>query len=312
MAQEHRVVLHIGASQVQQPGQVIQRGNPVVGGALGAHLLAHTGQLVGTRRGSMGQGVLVHRRRGQAGAVGPDAIQHVHLCEQLPAGRTQCVTQLLGLRQAHHRAVHGQGGLRGTVRAGGLAQSLQPAHIGGRGRTFQLHQGHAAAGQFGLGLFPIAAVREQRRLRGRHQQRARRAGEAAQPHPALPPLRQVLRQMRVAAGHQHRLPVLLHHACAQGLQTRSEGSGGGGRGSSHGEQANRSGGIKAESPMLPRPAQRSRRPRQQPHLARSQSRSPVGVARDVSVVSRACPPGRCGCWAPAHAGPGTRGHGAAR
>ncbi len=218
MAHEHRVVVDIRPAQVQHPSQVVQRGDPVVGGAFADQGLAQSSQLVGARGRCVRQGVFKHRDQGRGRTLGPDGVHWVLRGDQGPVFRRQRIAQRLGQGQAQHRAVHRQLGLRRHH-----VQGLQPAHISRHGRAFQLEQGDATASQFGLGLLPVAAVGEQGGLLLGHDQGAGRAGEAAQPFARLPAVGQVLGQMRVAAGHQAGLPALLAHVLTQGRKALGSG-----------------------------------------------------------------------------------------
>ena len=230
MTEEDGVVVHIGAAQVEQPGEVVQRGHPVVAGAVSLQGLAQGRELVAPRGAGVRWQVLEHRRRGQARAVGPDAVQHIVGGVQAP-GRCgqhgQRIGQLLRLGQAHDAAVQGQRGALQSVQA----QGLQPLRVSRNGGAIELDQINAAACQLGLGLGPVAAVGEHGGALGGHQQGAGRAGEAAEVHTPLPALGQVLREVGVAAGQQHGLPALLGHVGAQGAQAGRDGRGRGRRGS---------------------------------------------------------------------------------
>jgi hypothetical protein len=143
---------------------------------------------------------------------------------QLPALGLQGLAQLLCLGQAQHGAIHGKAvGLGAPARGRTQVQLLQPLHTGGHDRAIEFDQVDASAGQLGFGLFPIAAVGEQGCLARRHEQRARRAREAAQPLSPLPVFGQVFRQVRVAAGQQCGLPALAGQAGAQRSQAGRDG-----------------------------------------------------------------------------------------
>jgi hypothetical protein len=85
----------------------------------------------------------------------------------------------------------------------------QPVDVLRRCRSRDPDQLDAAAGELLLGLDPVAAVGEERGVLGGDDQRRHRAGESRRPLSRLPPLRQVLREMRVARRDQDRGDALL-------------------------------------------------------------------------------------------------------
>ncbi|MNW15091.1 hypothetical protein D3C71_2134980 [compost metagenome] len=59
MADEHGVVVHVRAAQVQEPGDVVQRGHEMHIGAVLAHGCTDLGKLVGTGHAGLGRHVFV-------------------------------------------------------------------------------------------------------------------------------------------------------------------------------------------------------------------------------------------------------------
>ena len=167
----------------------------MVARAAQGHGFAHLGQFGVATGQRVGGIVLIHRRWRQAFALGPDAIEQVDVGAQARAHALQRLAQLLGRAQAQHLAIHGQ---RRTC-----AQPFgEPVHMRSAARGVDLHQCYAAAQELAFGLRPVAAVRKQRGLLPRDDQRAHRPSEARQPLPTLPARWQVLGDMRVARWHQ--------------------------------------------------------------------------------------------------------------
>lgn len=216
MAQEDRVVVHVAATQVGDPGQVVHRGHEVVRGAKLRHGLAHCRQLLGARLHRLRRQVFVHRLRGQAGSIGPDGLQQVDIAAQGHAGRLKGRLQQLGHAQAQHLAID-----RHHAATGHLCS--QPVDVRGGVAGGDLDQFDAAAGQFGFGLHPVAAVGEQDGAVLRHHQRAHAAGEAREPLAALPATGQVLAQVRIGRRHQHGLHALAVQFFAQLGQAQTDG-----------------------------------------------------------------------------------------
>ena len=184
VGEEHRVVADVAAAQVRDPRDVVDGRDEVVGGAGARHRFAHRRELGAARERRVRRAVLVDRLRRQVRAIGPDRGQQVEVGPQHDAGAFECLAQGLRRRQAEHLAVHCDG-LPGRCMGG------EPVDVQRRAAGRDLHQLDAGAGEFGLGLHPVATVGEQGRAVDRHDQRAHRTGEARQPLPALPALGQV-------------------------------------------------------------------------------------------------------------------------
>ena len=159
--------------------------------------------------------VFEDRCGGQGRALGPDLGEQIQVGAQPDTGWLQCAVEQLRSGQAQHGAVD-------RDLSSGQHVIGQPVDVRGRRAGGDLHELDAAARQFGLGLHPVAAVGEQHGGLRRHDQGAHRAREAAQPLPTLPVFGQVLRQMRIAARHQHgRQPVALQ-GVAQPFDAQAE------------------------------------------------------------------------------------------
>ncbi|MNQ76515.1 hypothetical protein D3C85_913580 [compost metagenome] len=190
MADEYRVVVHVRAAQIEEPGDVVQRGDEMHVGAVRAHGLADLGQLVGAGDTGFGRHMFVDAGAGQARPVRPDLVQQVLADFQRGAGSGGSGGQGAECAQAQHLPVHADDLAR-------LGIGGQPVHMAGRGGQRDLHELHAGAGQLRFGLHPVAAVHPQAGKVGRDHQRADRPREARQPTPPLPAGRQVFGQMRV-------------------------------------------------------------------------------------------------------------------
>ena len=218
--QEDRVVGDIIATQIGEPGDIVQRRDQVMGRALFLHGGAHAGQLLGSSFRHEFRCMHHHRLGRQRGALHPDAGQQVRIGPQLDAlgheGLLQlalgCTRQHVG-RHPHH---------------GPLAQGLgQGFHV--RAPPAQLLQLNAGAGQLRRGLLPVTAVSPQVCRGGRDHQRAHRAREARHPAPALPVLGQVFREVRIGGRDDPGIDALFLHGLAQCGQTLDGALQGGGR-----------------------------------------------------------------------------------
>ena len=218
MSEEHRVVGHVRATQVEQPGDVVQGGDEMPGGASVGHGLAHLGKLGAARLGRMGCGVGIDWRHRQLGALAPDRCQRIAVGAQLDALGLQGPAQGGGGTEGQHLAVHQHRATLGHL----VGQPLQVG-LGLAGDL--LHQVDAAARQLLGGLLPVAAVGPDAGGMPGHQQQAGRAGEAGQPGTALPVFGQVFGQVGIGAGDQAGIGALFGQEGTQAGKSLS-GSGG--------------------------------------------------------------------------------------
>ena len=72
---EHGVAMHVGAAQVQSPGNVVEGRNQGAIGMLSAQCLTNAGQLVSGSFACIPQGLNLHRVFRDAGTVFPDDCQ---------------------------------------------------------------------------------------------------------------------------------------------------------------------------------------------------------------------------------------------
>ena len=79
MGQEHRVVLHVGAAQVENPGDVVHGRHKVVAGTQCLHGRSNLAQLVGAADDRIVSVVFVNAVLRQASAVRPDAFEQIHI-----------------------------------------------------------------------------------------------------------------------------------------------------------------------------------------------------------------------------------------
>ena len=220
MGHEDRVVGHVGAAQVEQPGHIVNGGDEVVAGASCGRSGAHMGELVLAADAGLRRQVLEDRGCGQAGAVFPGAGDHIHMSVQVQVGGLQRAPDLLGQGQAQHLTVHRQ-------RLAGLQVLDDPVDVvGGRGRH-DLDQGDAGAGQFGLGLRPVAAVGKQGGAVQRHHQGGHRARETRCPLAALPAVGQVFGEMRIGRRDQRGVAAAGAQGIADSLQAQRDRVGAG-------------------------------------------------------------------------------------
>ena len=110
MRQEHRVVGHIAAAQVGDPGDVVHGRHQVRARTFALHGRTHGGELGGAGARGMRHAVFVHRLRGQGGAVAPDGIDDIEVGAQAAAGFLKGSTQLQGRAKGQHLAVAGDDG----------------------------------------------------------------------------------------------------------------------------------------------------------------------------------------------------------
>ena len=218
--QEDRVVGDIVATQIGEPGDVVQRRDQVMGRALFLHGGAHAGQLLGGGFRHEFRRMHHHRLGRQRGALRPDAGQQVRIGPQLDALGHEGLLQLALGRTRQHVGRH--------AHYRPLAQGFgQGFHM--RASPTQLLQLDAGTGQLRRGLLPVAAVGPQVRRGGRDHQRAHRTREARHPAPALPVLGQVFGQVRIGRRNDPGINALFLHGLAQCGQTLDGALQGGGR-----------------------------------------------------------------------------------
>ena len=218
MRQEDRVVLDIGAAQVGQPGNIVEAGKKVVGGAGAQHGRAHMTQLVGTVHHGERRRVHEDRGVGAAGPFGPDSGRQVEVGAQRGAHRAKALAEVFGAgdvqtvaRDRNHIA---------------RAQLLcQPRDMFGSVRHPQPHQGQAAAGKFLFRLGEVAGIGPQAAPGGRDDQGAGGPREAGQPFPGLPARRQVLGEVGVGGGDDDGGDAFAGHGGAKDFKTGGDGLG---------------------------------------------------------------------------------------
>lgn len=206
---EYRIEVDVGAAQVEQPREIVERRHEMPLRALRVHRAADVGQLARARRVGLRRHVLEHRIAGQPRPLGPDRIEQVDVGTQRDAARTQRGRQPARGRDAEHGAVDPNRRARRHVlrEPVDVRRALLPAR--------HLHQLHARARQFGVGLHPVAAVDPQpREVRG-DDQRADRTREAGQPAARLPAFGQVFGQVGIGGRHEIGGQVLADHGVAQ-------------------------------------------------------------------------------------------------
>ena len=194
--------------------------------AVPGHRVAHLRELgrAGERR--MRCAVLVHGSARQRWTLrAPDLVEQVDVGAQRDAGRIERALQHLRRGEAEHLAIDRQ-------RLAGAQGLHDPVDVVRRRGGGDLHEFDARAGEFPLGLPPVAAVGKERRAVERDDQRGHRPGEARQPFPPLPALRQVLRQVRIACGHQHGGQAVALQRVARALKAQSNRGGAGVHGGS--------------------------------------------------------------------------------
>ena len=166
---EHRVEGHVGTAQVEQPGDIVQRGDEVPVGTAVFQFTAQLHKLLATADRRLRRQVLVDRLVRQRVTVFPDHAQQVEVSAQLRAAGLQLVLQGPRRRQRHDRAIH-----RDHTAWRGLFG--QPVQRTGEPRR-QLHQLDATAGQLLGRLLPVAAIRPDAGELRRHDQGTDRALE---------------------------------------------------------------------------------------------------------------------------------------
>jgi hypothetical protein len=130
--QENRVEVDVGAAQVEQVGDIVQRRNQVAVGAGLLHGGAQIGQLAAAAFRGVGRQVFINRRVRQGWAVLPDLVQQVEIGAQFDVFGVQRGLQQAGDGQAEHGAIHGQ-------RLAGFQMACQPVNILHAGAGGQLH-----------------------------------------------------------------------------------------------------------------------------------------------------------------------------
>ncbi|MNE05675.1 hypothetical protein D3C80_982450 [compost metagenome] len=211
---KHRIVGNVTATQVEQPGNVVERGKKVPVGATLLEALAQFGKLVTTTERRMGWQMLVDGIGRQGWAIFPDACQQVGVRAQANVPRLELVPQLACRRHRHHRTVHRHHAALRRM----LGQPFKRARIS----RLQFHQHNRAACQLPVGLFPITAIGPQPGEVLGNDQGADLPVETRQPLPPLPVARQVLGEMRVGRRDQQGGDAFaLHHFA----YTRQPGAG---------------------------------------------------------------------------------------
>ena len=89
MRQKHRVVIDIGAAQVQQPGNVIKRRQPMPLRPLLLHLLANRLNVGDAGATGVRRHVFIHRRRRQGRPVNPDLGHQIKIGHDSDLARLQ-------------------------------------------------------------------------------------------------------------------------------------------------------------------------------------------------------------------------------
>ncbi len=192
--EEDRVVLDVGAAQVGQPRDVVERRHEVMRRAERLHFGAHRGELGRARRRREGRHVFEHGGRRQRRALGPDVVQQVVIRDEIDRARGQRRLQLPRGREPEHVAVD-------RHRVAALQVRGQPLDVRRRADAGELHQLDAGAGQLPLGLRPVSAVDPHAREVRRDDQRSHRSREAGEMLAGLPVVRQVLGQVGIARRH---------------------------------------------------------------------------------------------------------------
>ena len=220
VGEEDRVVADVGTAQVEQPGDVVDGRDDVVGRAGVAHGAAHALEPAAARFGRFGTGVLVDRGAGRRGTVVPGVGEDVEIAAQVDAVAAELALEVAGGAEAEHVAVD-------RDRVACLQLPAEPVDVLGRERRGDPDEVDAAVGQLVLGLDPVAAVGEQRRVVERDGQRAHRAGEAGRPLAALPALGKVLREVRIARRDQRRGAMGVAQDVADAFDAKAGGRGSG-------------------------------------------------------------------------------------
>ena len=220
---EHRVVADVGAAQVGEPRDVVQRRNEVVSRPGLAHVFAHGGKLRAAWDGRVRRHMFIDRRDGQRRTVGPDLGQDVEIGAHADALGGQRRLECAACRQREDGAVDGD-------RVAALQRRREPLDMREAGRTRQLHQFHAGPGQLHFSLRPVAAVDPHPRGIPRDHQRPDRARKTTQPLAALPAVRQVLGQMRITRRHNDGGKAVARHGLAQRVDAGAHGGAAGVKG----------------------------------------------------------------------------------
>ena len=210
--QEHRVEADIGAAQVEQVGDVVQRRDEVGIRSEARHRFPCCGQLGGAGGGRERRGMFEHRVGGQAWTLAPDLVEQVDIRAQQDAARRQRIGEQPRGGQAKNPRVH-----RHCL--AGRHVRRQPVDVQQAGARWNLHQRDAAAGQFGFGLGPVTPVGPHARQRRRGDEGTDRAGETGQPFSAFPVARQVFGQVRVGRRHDEGVNPVALHCRAQGFKS---------------------------------------------------------------------------------------------
>ncbi|MNF65438.1 hypothetical protein D3C84_471980 [compost metagenome] len=203
---KHWVKRHIAATQVEQPGDVIEGGDEMPVGTTGLQGFTQLGELFATADGRLRRQVLIDRFIGQLRTVAPDIAQQVDVRAQSGAALFKLASQCPRRSHGHHRAID---------RDNATLRSLfgQPFQWAGLTRL-QFDQFDTATIELFGRLFPITAVRPNAGKVRSHDQGADRTMETRQPLASLPVTRQVFRQVRVGRRHQQGMNALPAHQFA--------------------------------------------------------------------------------------------------
>ncbi len=216
MRKKNRVVTDVGAAQIEQVSDIVQRRNEMPVGAEVSHRAAQCGQLGAARHARVRRDMFVDGCGRQAGAFGPHLIEQIEIGAQADAARIERLLQHPCRRQSQHRAVDCNG-------APGADVIGQPFDMRGAADRRDFDQRDAGTGQLGFGLRPVAAVGPDPGEVGADDQGPDRAGKAGKPFTALPARRQVFRQMRIGRRYHAGVDAMALHGLAQGLNAGPNG-----------------------------------------------------------------------------------------
>ncbi len=209
----HRGVGHIGAAQVKEPRNLVERGHKGAGGPGLLHRLHSAVDFAVNRLASQVFAVHIGLGSRPLGAVGPDFVGGIEVGGKHKAVFGAEVFEAVGRHHRKQASVDGHNAVFVEFRR-------QPLGDGGlAGNVLLMHFKSAVLELLGS-LQKIARIGPQPGLVERDHGGAVAAGEAGEPVAELPVGAHIFALVRVGAGHNHGIHVFCTHGHAHGLEVR--------------------------------------------------------------------------------------------
>ena len=207
--------MHISASQIQCPGDIVESRHQHTIGMLLAQRLTDTGYLFMTALTSILQWKNLDNMLWDNRAIGPDLCQRIEISTQRDATLlTQIGYQLLDSIHRRAPAIECHFGPCCTLLVYPLSDGRRSGHL-------QFHQLELGATQLLLGSNKIARIGPQYRRRQRNNSRASRAVETTDKLAPFPVVRHVFTLMRVGTWEDKCSQMFALHHLAQSFNSLS-------------------------------------------------------------------------------------------